>query len=118
MRTRRTGLLEHPIVPLLIGALLTWDAPGNIRVRSFTLALCLLWIAWGIWKFLTNDRRYRRNRSILFCLLVGLSSIAMMRIMYWLLELKLEEQQTKHTANCRQRCTFLHRETYFSQWRQ
>jgi hypothetical protein len=88
-------LLEHPIVPILVGALVVWDVPGDIKVRSYTLLFLLAWLAWDIWAFLTKSENkwYTRNRNVLFCCTVGLSAICVMEAMKWLLYLKLEEQQ-------------------------
>jgi hypothetical protein len=93
-------LLEHPIVPILLGALITWDAPGNVKVRSYTLLFFFLWCSWDIWRFITDNQKewYGRHRNILFCLAVGIAANAMMLTMHWMLDLKLEEQQKETFA--------------------
>lgn len=96
--------LEHPIVPILLGCLIAWEAPGNIVVRSYTLLFLWLWLAWDVWQGLKTSEWYKRHRNILFCLSCGLSALAMMETMKWFLDLKLQEQR----ENVRQHLRFSH----------
>src|SRR5437870_4915422 len=86
-------ILWHPIVLVIFGAGVVWDAPGNIKVRAIFL-ICLWFfacvdIAWILW-----NRKWRfYSKSITFCFFGFLVGIAVIQTMGWLLDGKLEEQR-------------------------
>ncbi len=86
-------ILWHPLVLVVLGAGVVWDAPGNIVVRSiFLVALWILVsldIGWLLWRM-----RWRLHSwAIIVCAASQLSGMGTMEIMKWLLSEKLEEQQ-------------------------
>ncbi len=94
-------LLEHPIVPILFGALITWDTSGNIVVKSYAYLLLYCWFSWDVWASLINRENswWRRNRRIIFCFISGIAAVVMMLGMHWLLESKLQELQDDVSRN-------------------
>jgi hypothetical protein len=92
-------LLEHPILPILAGVLVAWDAAGNIQVRSGTLLLLLCWLTWDLWKYTGEKHADWRKRNIIFCLSCDIAAVATMGGMYWLLHSKLEELQEDTKRN-------------------
>jgi hypothetical protein len=93
MAEDKVDYLWHPLVPIVFGAGIVWDAPGNIIVRSVFLMGLWIWLCIDIGRY-TKRRVWPRQKKILFfCLSCCLAGVLTMGVMDWLLKGKLEEQQ-------------------------
>jgi hypothetical protein len=76
-----------------------WDAPGNVQVRSWTLLVLWLWLVSDVWFGLGHIGKLKRWKNVIFTVLAGLSACIMLVSVYWLLNLKLIEQQDDAYSN-------------------
>src|SRR6266851_2084003 len=86
-------ILDHPLTPLLVGAGVTLDGPGNIVVRSGFLGFCGLWLCYDLGIRLWEKKWRLHWKIISFSVIWCATFIAVMFAMRWLLTLKLEEFQ-------------------------
>jgi len=42
------GVLEHPVVPIVVGTAVAVDGPGNIMLRSIFLGGCGVWLCYDM----------------------------------------------------------------------
>lgn len=92
-------LLWHPLVPIVFGAGVVWDAPGNITVRGLFLIGIWLWLCIDVGIHAKKLKWQTPKRIMFFCASSCLSGILTMHVMKWLLEEKLKEQQYNVRAN-------------------
>ena len=87
-------ILDHPLTPLLVGAGVTIEGPGNIVVRSGSLLFCGLWLCYDIGIRLRKKAWRLHWKIITFSIAWCVTFVCVMLVMKWLLSLKLEELQS------------------------
>ena len=97
LASRVCVLASHPVIPILVGAALTWDTAGNLLVKSYTLAALFLWLCIDISIWIWPKRTL--FRYALWATLCCVSGIMQMLAMRYLLSTKLEEQQSDVQKN-------------------
>lgn len=86
-------ILDHPVVPIVVGAGVAIDGPGNISIRSAFLAFCGLWLCYDVFIRLREKQWRFHWKSIVFSLVFCTTFVCVMLLMQWLLTVKLEEFQ-------------------------
>jgi hypothetical protein len=88
------SVINHPIVPILLGAVVALDGTGNIIARGAALLACGLWFSFDIGRKIFEKSSAGYWRSIICGSVSGVTFISIGYIMQWLLLAKLDEQRT------------------------
>jgi hypothetical protein len=88
-------ILEHPIVPILLGWWVGADGPGDIHKRSYALLALFIWFSWSVWQGLSRseNRWHLRNRNFIFSISFTIVAVLMMWLMMTMLQSVLDAQQ-------------------------
>jgi hypothetical protein len=92
-------LASHPVVPIVMGTLMTLDGPGNIGVKAGTIFACAGWLSIDLWQvfrrlFEGRSEAAARWKNTLYCLSCSLIGLLAVRPAYWLLGQHFEEEQS------------------------
>jgi hypothetical protein len=84
--------LLHPVWGILVATLCTVVGRSDLLLRSAGLLLAALWLSLDIWAWLLR-RQWYRWAYILGCLFTSMILVAVMGVMWWWLDGKLQEQR-------------------------